>query len=218
MGIKQNDFIEIEYTGKLKEEDVVFDTTDEQVAKDNEIHNPQTTYGSVIVCVGENQLLVGLDKDVIDKEQGDYEVLIDAEDGFGKKDAKLIQLIPTSKFKKEGIDPHPGLQINVDGMLGMIKTVSGGRTLVDFNHPLSGKELVYNYKIKRIVTDDNEKAESYMKISLGAIGFKDLKTKFENGKLVVESPTEVPDEVKEKLGEKLKEVIPAVKEIEYKKK
>ena len=68
------------------------------------------------------------------------------------------------------------------------------------------------------MTDDNEKAESYMKISLGAIGFKDLKTKFENGKLVVESPTEVPDEVKEKLGEKLKEVIPAVKEIEYKKK
>ena len=36
--IKNNDFIEIEYTGKVKD-GPIFDTTDEKIAKDNNIYN-----------------------------------------------------------------------------------------------------------------------------------------------------------------------------------
>ena len=47
-----------------------------------------------------------------------------------------------SAFKKENITTQPGLQITVDEAVGMVKTVSGGRVIVDFNHPLSGKDIV----------------------------------------------------------------------------
>ncbi|EFK97351.1 peptidylprolyl isomerase FKBP-type, partial [sediment metagenome] len=49
---------------------------------------------------------------------------------------------------KDSIRPMPGLPVNIDGMYGIIRTVAGGRVIVDFNHPLSGKEIVYNSKLK----------------------------------------------------------------------
>ena len=35
--IKKHDFVEIEYTGKIKEDNVIFDTTYEKVAKELEL-------------------------------------------------------------------------------------------------------------------------------------------------------------------------------------
>ncbi len=169
--IKKHDFVEIEYTGKLKDENIIFDTTDEKVAKENKLHGHD--YGPIIICVGEEQLLKGLDKNLEGKETGkEYDFDIKPEDAFGKKNAKLIQLIPTNKFKQQKIQPMPGMQLNIDGVVGTVKTVSGGRTLVDFNHPLAGKELSYKIKINKKITDDKEKLSGYLKLSLGAKDFK----------------------------------------------
>ena len=50
--IKKQDFIQLEYTGKLKQDDVIFDTTNEETAKSEGIHNPSMPYGQYIVCLG----------------------------------------------------------------------------------------------------------------------------------------------------------------------
>ena len=71
--IKKQDFVEIEYTGKLKEENIIFDTTDEKVAKENKLHGHD--YGPIIICVGEEQLLKGIDKNIEGKEIGkEYDI------------------------------------------------------------------------------------------------------------------------------------------------
>src|SRR3989338_4513746 len=151
--IKKNDFIEVSYTGKTKEENFVFDTTEETVAKEAGIYNPEGKYGTLIICVGQHHLLPGLDKFVEGKDLGNFTVELPPEEAFGKKNAKLIQLIPTSKFNQQRIQPQVGLQVTIDGHLGVIKTVTGGRTLVDFNHPLSGKNVLYEISIKKKITD-----------------------------------------------------------------
>src|SRR3989338_8236930 len=101
MAYKKGDFIELEYTGTLKEEGVVFDTTDETVAKDNQIHNAQTQYGPVIVCIGEGHVIKGLDENLVGKVDGEYEIIIAAEEAFGKKNPKLLRLLPLSAFRKQ---------------------------------------------------------------------------------------------------------------------
>jgi FKBP-type peptidyl-prolyl cis-trans isomerase 2 len=169
--ISKKDFVEIEYTGRLKEENIVFDTTDEKVAKENNLQGGE--YGPVVICVGENQVLKGIDKNLEGKEIGkEYSLKIPPEDAFGTKDAKLIQLIPTNKFKQQNIQPMPGMQLNIDGIMGTVKTVSGGRTLVDFNHPLSGREMSYTVKVNKKITDDNEKLAGYLRLSLGTKDFE----------------------------------------------
>lgn len=200
--IKTNDFIEIEYTGKVKDS-IIFDTTDEKTAKDNNIYNEKTEFGPIIICVGQQQVIKGLDKNLIDKEPGTYTIHLIPEDAFGKKSAKLIQLISTSKFKQQDIQPIPGLQVNIDGIIGVIKTVSGGRTLVDFNHPLAGQDITYNIKINKIITDPKEKIISFLKIS---INLKDVEVKVENNKASITLKKGVPKEVKDQIAKKLKEL------------
>jgi len=209
--IKKHDFVEIEYTGRIKEDNVIFDTTDEKVAKENDLHGHD--FGPVIICLGEDQVLKGIDKGLEDKEIGkEYDIEIIPEDAFGKKNAKLIQLIPTNKFKKQNIQPMPGLQVNIDGMVGLVKTVSGGRTLVDFNHPLAGKDLSYKIKINKKITDDKEKLNGYVKISLGT---KDFSAEIKENNTKITLKAEIPKEAQDKLSEKITELIPSIKKVEF---
>ena len=159
--VKAGDFIELDYTGKTKDDNTIFDTTQESVAKEAHLHT-QLTFKPIIVCVGEQHLLPGLDKRVDGLELGDHTIDIPAEEAFGKKSAKLLQLIPRKVFKEQKVQPMPGLEINVDGQVGIIKTVSGGRIIVDFNHPLASKDLVYDISIKRVVTDQLEQVKALL--------------------------------------------------------
>ena len=209
--IKKQDFVEIEYTGKTKEGNMIFDTTDEKTAKDNNIHKEEMTYGPVVVCVGEGQVIKGLDEELVGKETGkNYTIEIEPEKAFGKKSAKLVQLINTNKFKQQGVEPMPGLQVAIDGMVGTIKTVSGGRTLVDFNHPLASKIIVYDVKVKRLVTDDKEKLRSYIKLQINEKPIVEITEK----KAKVTIKKEVPKEAQEELNKNIKRLIPSIESIE----
>lgn len=211
--LKRNDFVEIEYTGRLKEDNLIFDTTDEKIAKDNALYNERQAYGPVVICIGEKQVLAGIDEQLEGKEtENRYTLQISPEQGFGKKNAKLIQLINTSKFRQQGIAPVPGLQVNIDGMMGIVRTVTGGRTLVDFNHPLSGRELAYDINVNNIVTDDKRKIEEYLKLQLSQ---QDVKATVIEGNATVELQMELPKEIQKKIGEKISELIPTVKKVEF---
>ena len=214
--MKKGDFIELEYTGKVKDMDLVFDTTSEKEAKENNIHDAKASYGPVVICIGQNHVIKGLDEQLEGKEPGKkYHIELSPEQGFGKKNAKLIQLVATSKFIKQKINPMPGLQVNIDGMMGMIRTVSGGRTLVDFNHPLAGKELAYDFKINKIVKDDEKKLNALLKLQLN---LKDAKVVIKEGNATIDLniKQELPKPIEEKLTGYVKEIIPSIKKIEFK--
>jgi FKBP-type peptidyl-prolyl cis-trans isomerase 2 len=203
MAIKKHDFIEITYTGSLKGTGEVFDTTDKAVAEKNHLHNKKTTYGPVIICIGAGQLLKGLESKLTGKEAGKHSIDLTPEEAFGKKNAKLIQLIPTKKFIEQKIKPVVGLQINIDGYVGTVKTVSGGRTVVDFNHPLANKEISYALTINRIVTDNKEKLETvFTKI----FGLPTPKLSEKEGKWTFTSDHPLPDEAQKMLKQKVQEL------------
>ncbi|MEM4336528.1 MAG: peptidylprolyl isomerase [Candidatus Woesearchaeota archaeon] len=213
--IKKGDFVEIEFTGTIKETGVVFDTTSEEVAKKEGIYNPKHKYGPVVVCVGQNQLLKGLDEFVEGKEIGvEYEVLVQPQDGFGKKDAKNIKLIPTKLFTKQKISPVPGMPVNIDGVYGIIVTTTGGRTIVDFNHPLAGKELIYRFKTNKIIKDPSEKILSFINTELG-IKKEDTEVNIKDGEAEIKLKINIPEEVKEIIKKRITEIIPEIKKVSF---
>jgi FKBP-type peptidyl-prolyl cis-trans isomerase 2 len=214
--VKKGDFIEIQYTGKIKLGDKVFDTSDEEIAKTNKIHNPSIKYGPVVACVGESNVLKGLDKDLDGKEIGeDYEVNISPADSFGPKNPKLIKTVSMSLFRKQKMNPYPGLQINAEGSIGTVRSVNGGRVILDFNHPLAGRELIYNYKILKKVEDDNVKVDSLMNFSLAMFGKDNFTTEIKENILKVKAKMELPEQIQKMFEEKVKELIPGVKKVEF---
>lgn len=165
--MKEGDFIRIDYVGRISESGKIFDLTKENVAKKEGIFNPSFGYGPVPIIVGANFVVKGLEKVLKDIKVGDKKkVKVGAKDGFGERNSKLIKLIPLSQFKKQNMDPFPGMPITLNNLSGRVLSVSGGRVRVDFNHPLAGKTLEYEIEIKKKITKNIEKIKAVIEFFL----------------------------------------------------
>lgn len=212
--IRESDFVELDYTGRIADGGEVFDTTSAEIAKKSGLFDERTAYGPALVCIGKRHLIPGLDRQLVGKEVGKgYSLKVAADDAFGKRNPRLIQLISTAKFRQQNLTPFPGLQVNIDGLVGTVRAVTGGRTIVDFNHPLSGKDVEYDVFVKRVVTDTAEKVKAVLRligISPGAVAVS-----VAEGAASIEFPQEVPPELKKDMEKKLKSTIQELNAVSF---
>jgi FKBP-type peptidyl-prolyl cis-trans isomerase SlyD len=181
MVVQKGDFIKLSYTGKL-ENGTVFDTTDANVAKEFGIYNEQASYGPETVVVGKGFVVAGLDEDLIGKNVGDKgSVTVPPEKGFGLRRIDQIETIPVKKFKEP---IRPGVRVNVGGRTGTVESIAGGRARVNFNSPLAGETLSYEYTVESQIEDRDEKVAAILRMYTG----KDIEHKIEDGKVLVEVP------------------------------
>lgn len=165
MAINDGDFVRVNFTGKVKETDDVFDTTYDEIAQEAGIFEENKTYKPIPIVVGGNHLLPAIEESIKGLEAGDTKhVEVEAADAFGPRDSKLVQLVPMKEFKKQGMNPVPGMKISSNGSTGKILTVNGGRVKVDFNHELAGKDLIYDVEVTEIIDDVEEKIKSMIEL------------------------------------------------------
>ena len=69
--MKNGDFVEIQYIGKIKDTGKIFDVTDEARAKQANIYNEGSKYEPVRVIVGAGHVIRGLDESLLDIEVGE---------------------------------------------------------------------------------------------------------------------------------------------------
>lgn len=216
MKTEKGDFLEIEYIGRIKDTNLIFDLTDEKIAKENGIYNPDIKYGPIVICIGEKNVLKGLDKSLEGKEIGQsYSIIIDPEDGFGKKDPKLVRLVRANIFKENNIMPVPGLRINLGGITGTIRTIASGRVSVDFNHPLSGKTLIYEIKLIKKIENPKEKVKACVEFT----GLKEDSFKIEekpDNIFEIEINQEMNEPIKKAFESKIKGLVPEAKKVNIK--
>ena len=204
--IEKNDFIEFSYAGSMEEEDTIFDTNIESKAKEYNIYNPKASYKPIIVCIGQAQVMKGIDEFLIgkDTETTYEEVFIEAEKAFGKKSMKQIQMISMNHFKAQGLRPYPGLEVNVDNSYGVVKSLNGGRVIVDFNHPMASKDLIYDIIIGKKITDKKVMIttiiEQFFRIP------KEIFTLEEENGIKLIFSMEVPSNIVEDIKGKIKEL------------
>ena len=181
MTIKEGDFVQIKYSGDV--DGRIFDTTDEEQAKEAGIHNASALYGPIAIRVGSRHVIVGLDDDLIGKEVG-YEGDLDVapEKAFGPHDAEKVESFPKNKFKEK---PAKGMTVKVENLgEGTVVDMIGGRVIVDFNHPLAGKTLHYHYSIEGLVEGVEARVRGLIHLYAG----RDLDISFEDGVLTVTLP------------------------------
>ncbi len=156
MTFKKKDFIEIEFTGKVKDGEIF----DSNIKKDLENANLDFEPKPFVFSLGEGMFLKGVEDFLIGKEVGKYNVELSPEKAFGNREQKLIQVVSMKVFREQKMNPVQGAMFNFDGRLAKILSVSGGRVIVDFNNPVAGKDVVYEIKILRKVDDINEKTKA----------------------------------------------------------
>jgi len=179
--LKQKDFIEIEFTGKIKDGGVFDSNIEEELKK----LNPNYTKEQIkpfVFSLGQGMFLKGVEDFLIGKDIGEYEIELSSDKAFGKRDLKLIQKMPSKVFQDQKINPIPGVTFNFDGKIGKVLASSGGRVIVDFNNPLAGKDVIYNIKVLRKVDNLNDKIKSLNQFLFQ----RDLKFLVEEKKLILE--------------------------------
>jgi len=184
MSIEKGDFIRLSYTGKT-DEGRVFDTTDEDVAKANNIYNEKGKYGGDVIIVGAMHTVAGLDEELIGKEVGHKgSVTIPPEKAFGIRNPELIESIPINKFKER---PQMGMPVEVDGRPGFVIKVIGRMTQVDFNKFLAGQTITYDYEIKEKIEDNEGKIKGLIGLYLG----RELPVQINDSSATIETETEL---------------------------
>jgi FKBP-type peptidyl-prolyl cis-trans isomerase SlyD len=101
---------------------------------------------------GKNNIIPGLERALEGKNEGDaVKVSIAPGEGYGERDANLVQSVPKEMFK--GVDNiEVGMQFQAKGPNGAprivtITKVEGENVMVDGNHPLAGETLNFDVKV-----------------------------------------------------------------------
>ena len=138
--VKENDTIKLHYTGKL---------TDGQVFDSSVEREP------IEFTVGEGKIIPGLEKGVIDMEINEKKTIeIAKDDAYGEASDELFQQVKKEQLP-EDIKPEVGMGLvskNPDGSERQLRVaeVNDDHIVVDANHPLAGKDLVFDVELIEI--------------------------------------------------------------------
>ena len=203
--MEKNDFVKIDYIGRIKGTDEIFDLTKEDIAKEKGVFKEGQKYGPVTVVIGAGHLVKGLDDKMAGLLVGEKKKIdISAESGFGDRKGELIKVFSAGQFKNSKVPMVPGVTVNLGDMIGKIQSVSGGRVRIDFNHPLAGKDLEYEVEVLEKIDEPEEKAKALIEL----YGIKTEKVKLEEDTLEIEGPE--MEKNKKRLTE---EILKYIKEI-----
>lgn len=138
--VKQNDTVKVHYTGKL---------ADGQVFDTSEGKEP------IEFTLGKGQLIPGFEKGLLDMKLNEKKTVnIPKEEAYGEPRAELVQEVEKSQLPEE-IKPEVGMGLvskTPDGqeMNLVVSEVKENTIVVDGNHPLAGKDLVFDLEVVEI--------------------------------------------------------------------
>jgi len=93
----------------------------------------------------------------------------------------LVTTHSISGFKEK---PVKGARVRIDGRDGVVTMTIGRKVRVDFNHPMAGKTLIFDYSIEEILDDDLTK----IKALLRSYFVVDFDVEIDDDSALIESP------------------------------
>lgn len=140
MKVQDTNTVSVHYTGKFND-GTVFDTSENR--------EPLT------FKMGEGMLIKGFENAVIGMKVNESKtVSVTCLEAYGESRPELIQSVERS-FLPEELTPEVGMELMASGEEGqqqvvVITEVSPSEVKVDYNHPLAGKDLVFDIRLIEI--------------------------------------------------------------------
>ncbi len=108
----------------------------------------------LVFMFGKGQIIPGLENGLVTMSVGENaDVLVKPEDAYGEYNAEAQQEVPADQFA--GIDLELGMTLYGQGEDGgtvqvTVKEIAGENVIIDFNHPLAGKELMFTVTLNEV--------------------------------------------------------------------
>lgn len=174
--MEEGTIIHVEYDLYNAESGDLIETTREDVAKEHEIHQEGRTYSPLVCVVGSGNLIPGFEESLLSAEPDkDVSLEIAPADAYGEKDPEQIETISIDKLVRHVRDPkslYIGGPVTIEGRQGVLSYLAAGRARIDYNHPMAGRSLKYDYKIVKVIEDKEEKVAALLESNTGQSGFE----------------------------------------------
>ncbi|MBJ2173715.1 peptidylprolyl isomerase [Aureibaculum sp. A20] len=138
--VKENNTVKVNYTGKL---------SDGQVFDSSEGREP------LEFTLGQGQLIPGFEKGLIDMKLNEKKTItIPKAEAYGDVNEQLIQEVNKTELPQD-MEPKVGMGLvskSPDGqeMNLMVVEVKDESIVIDGNHPLAGKDLIFDLEVIEI--------------------------------------------------------------------
>ncbi len=191
MAIQKGDYILLDYTIIVKDENRIVQTTNEEKAKEAGIYSPDQVYEPRLVIVGETKLLEPVEEAILKADEGqELTIEVPPEKAFGERDPRKIKTVSIREFQRIGRIPRPGDIVEYEGQQARVIDVSSGRVILDFNHPLAGKTLIVQLRIVKKLDKDEDKIRYIVKQYIPRLKPESIEVSVENGTIKIKLPLE----------------------------
>ena len=113
---------------------------------------------------GKGQIIQGLENGIVNMPVGEKgDILVQPADAYGEINEEATQEVPKDQFA--GIDLAIGMTLYGQGEDGattqvIVKEIAEETVLIDFNHPLAGKALMFTVTVNSVRDASAEEAAS----------------------------------------------------------
>jgi len=151
MKIEKTSFVTIDYLISLGE---------------NETYPPNGKPEEISFCIGWGAMPPGLEDAMIGMEPGDRKVVqLNAEEAYGEFDPELVMEVPRSDFSPDQ-ELRQGLVFETENDEGhtvyfIVQEVMDDKVVINFNHPLAGRELEINFTVQEVREATEEDLEAH---------------------------------------------------------
>ena len=139
--VQNNKVVTFKYVLRDKETGEIIDSS--------EMHGQPLT-----ILVGSGEIIPGLEKQMIGMKEGEKKTIeVKAAEAYGEKDPNLIQKVPREYF--QNIELQKGMPLQAQTPEGQIINMivvdfNDNEVTVDMNHPLAGKDLVFDIEVEKV--------------------------------------------------------------------
>jgi len=139
--VQDGDTVMVHYTGKLGD-GTIFDTT--------------TNRDPMQFMIGEGQIIPLFEQALIGMGAGESKILeISADEAYGPHHEELVLAVDRNVFSEDA-QPEVGWQFEVcrpdsPSIVAMVTEVTESSATLDANHPLAGKDLIFDIQLVEIV-------------------------------------------------------------------
>jgi FKBP-type peptidyl-prolyl cis-trans isomerase SlyD len=172
-GFEEGDFVELAYDAFTVDSEELVDTTDEELAEEEGVDTDEQDFSPRTIVIGEGHIFEDVEDELVGQSVGDEGTVV-VEQAFDEYDEEEVRTVSANKIPED--ERYPGAHVDVDGEHGHVEAIIGGRARVDFNHPLAGEDVEYDYEVVGEVTDREEQAVGFLKMMFDVELDVDLET------------------------------------------
>jgi FKBP-type peptidyl-prolyl cis-trans isomerase SlyD len=151
MKIDKNSFVTIDYLIRMGED---------------ETYPPSGQPEEISFCLGWGAMPPGLEEAMLGMDAQEQKVVrLSPEEAYGELDEELIMEVPRSDFAPE-IELSPGMVFETENEEGhpvyfIVQEIQPDKVIIDFNHPLAGKELEVSFTVRQVREATSEDLQAH---------------------------------------------------------